>query len=339
MKIIEKRNLILGLAFVIGTAAAQVTNAGNVDVIKTLPLSGGGRWDYIVADSAANRLFIARATHVSVLDLSSGAEIGDIPETPGVHGIAIADDLGIGFITNGGEGKVLVFDLKTLKPVTKITVGEGPDSVVYVKSAHKVFVQNGKSKSSSVIDAEKKQVIATIPISGKPEYTVTDNAGNLYINNADGNSIVNLDTSSNKIKASWKLSGCEEPTGLAIDSSAHTLFSSCGNKVLAVVDATTGKVKQTLPIGEDCDAVAFDPETKLVFASSGEGQVEVIGQQKGRYSVLKTIKTRPGSKTMGLDPAGHRIYIPIADFTGKPTTRPRPSVVPGTIKVLVIGSR
>jgi YVTN family beta-propeller protein len=320
------------------SALAAETTTAQFKIVSKFPMEGSGRWDYLFVDTESRRLFMTRATHVAVLNADTGAVLGDIPDTPNAHGIAIANDLGVGFISSGGENKVSVFDLKTLKVLTKIDTGGNPDSIFYYPATHTVFVQNGKSNSSTVIDAAKRTVVATIPVGGRPEFTVYDDQGNVFINLEDKSSIVEIDAAEKKVKATWPLTGCEEPTGLAIDRSAHKLFSACANKVLAVVDTESGKVLQTLPIGDDCDAVAFDAETGYIFASAGEGTLTVIhADASGKYAVVQSLASMPGSKTMALDPSTHKIYIPSAKFTGSPTGHPRPSVVPGSIEMLVVG--
>ena len=310
---------------------------GKYKIVKKLPLEGGGRWDYVTADPTAHRVYVARATHVTVLDSESGAVVGDIPDTPGVHGVAVAPDLGIGFVSEGGAAKVAVFDLKTFKVETTIATGENPDSIVYHPATHQVFVQNGKSKSTSVIDAKTKQVVATINLDAKPEFWAYDDDGNIFINLEDKHAIAVIDAAGKKLKTSWVMEGCEGPSGLALDKKTHTLFSSCDGKLM-VVDSKSGKVRQSVAIGDDCDGVAFDPGTGNVFASAGEGKVSIIHADKsGKYSVIQDVSTPVGSKTMGLDPIAHKVYVPSGKFTGDPTKRPRPGVVDGSVAILVIG--
>jgi YVTN family beta-propeller protein len=326
------------MATIFGSTMKAESAHPQFKVTSKFPLEGSGRWDYLYVDIASQRLFMARSTHVTVLNADTGAVLGDIPDTPGVHGIAIANELGVGFISCGGEDKVAVFDLKTLKVLAKIDTGGNPDSIVFHPATRTVFVQNGKSNSSTVIDAAKQSVVATIPVGGRPEFTIYDDEGNIFVNLEDKSSIVVIDAAQKKVKATWPLPGCEEPTGLAIDRSHHRLFSACANKVLAVVDSENGKVLQTLPIGDDCDAVAFDPKTGFVFASAGDGVLTILhadGSQK--YAVEQSLASMPGSKTMGFDSSTHKIYIPSAKFTGSPTGHPRPSVVPGSIEILVVG--
>src|ERR1700676_4469121 len=321
----------------VALAFGSDASSGNFKVVKRVPLEGGGRWDYVTADSDSHRVYIARATHVSVLDSETGAVVGDIPDTPGVHGVAIADDLGIGFISEGQTNKVAVFDLKTLKVESQIATGEDPDSILYHSATHQVFVQNGKSKSTTVIDAKTKKVVATIALDSKPEFYAYDEKGNVFINLEEKHAIAVIDASSKKLKSTWVMEGCEGPSGLAIDNKTHTLFSSCDGKLM-VVDSNSGKVRQSVAIGDDCDGVTFDPATGYVFASPSPGKFQIIHADKsGKYSVVQEIDTPVGSKTHGLDTATHKVYLPSAKFTGDPSKRPRPSVVDGSIQVLVIG--
>jgi YVTN family beta-propeller protein len=337
--ILRKATLVLSIAGVALTSnpLAAEGSGGKYKVVKKLPLEGAGRWDYVTVDPESHRVYIARATHVSVLDSETGAVVGDIPDTPGVHGVAVAPDLGIGFISEGGAAKVAVFDLKTLKVDSTIATGENPDSILYHPSTHLVFVQCGKSKSTSVIDAKTKKVVATIPLNAKPEYFAFDENGNIFVNLEDTHSIAVIDSATKKLKATWPMAGCEGPSGLALDRKTHTLFASCDGKLM-VVDSKTGKVRQSVAIGDDCDGAFFDPETGNIFASAGAGKLSIIHADKaGKYSVVQELDTPPGSKTMGLDTVAHKAYVPSAKFTGDPTAHPRPGVVDGSIQVLVVG--
>jgi len=308
-----------------------------VESIHKLTLGGDGRWDYLVVDPDAKRLYVARATRFMVINMETGVLAGEVADTPGAHGVALAPDLGIGFTTNGLENRASVFDLKTLKVAKKIETGQNPDAILYHSPTHSVFVFNGQSHDATVIDAAAKVAVATIPLAGKPEFAAADDQGNVYVNIADKNTITVIDAQTRKVKVSWPLAPCEEPTGLAVDKNTATAFVSCGNKMLAVVDLSTGKVRQTVAIGDDCDAVAYDAKAKLVFASNGEGTLTVIGtDQQGSYGVRQTISTQPGSKTMALDPSTQRLYVPTAKFTGPPTQKPRPKVVPGSFEIWVI---
>src|SRR5258708_6165030 len=302
-RLLSKSSLLFSIAaLVLASSALGAEGEGSKhQIVNKLPLEGGGRCDYVTVDPESHRVYIARATHLSVLDSETGAVVRAIPATPGVHGVAVALDLGIGFISEGGAAKVAVFDLKTLKVESTIATGENPDSILYHPATHLVFVQNGKSKSTSVIDAKTKQVVATIPLSAKPEYFAYDENGNIFINLEDSHSIAVIDAAGKKLKATWPMPGCEGPSGLALDRKTHTLFSSCDGKLM-VVDSKTGKVRQSLPIGEDCDGAFFHPGTGDVFASAGAAKLALIDPERyGKDAVLQEIDTPPGSKTMGLD--------------------------------------
>ena len=307
------------------------------NVIRKLPLDGEGRWDYVVVDPGTNRLYIARTTRFMVVNLETGQLLGEVPDTPGAHGVAIAGDLGLGFTSNGQENQSSVFDLKTLQVSKKIETGQNPDAILYHAPTQSVFVFNGQSHSATVIDAARQTSVATIPLAGKPEFAAADNHGYIYVNIADKNTMTVIDAEKRSVKAIWPLGSCHEPTGLAIDKNTDTAFVSCGNKRLAVVSLSSGGVRQTLAIGDDCDAVAFDPNTDLVFASNGEGTLTMIAKDaQGSYYVAQSLATQPGSKTMALDPSTQHLYVPAAQFTGPPTQKPRPKVLPGSFEVWVI---
>jgi DNA-binding beta-propeller fold protein YncE len=342
------RRIARNLAIILNIAATLIATPmfaadKEYKVVGKFALEGGGRWDYLIVDQEARRLYMSHATSVVVLDVDSGAMIGTIPDTPNVHGITLAPELGIGFTSNGGENRVTVFDLKTLKVLSKIDAGINPDSILFHPATKTVFVMNRNKPgvtdgTATVIDAVSRQAIANFPLGGKPEFSAYDNQGNIFVNLDSKSSIVVIDAASKKIKATWPIAPCEDPSGLAIDRSSHTLFSVCGNKLLTIVNADNGKVVQTLPIGDDCDAVAFDPGTGQVFASNGEGTVTIAGKDAtGKYRVLQTVPTLVGSRTIALDFKTHRAFLPSAKFTGDPTRSPRPPVVPGSVAVLILG--
>jgi YVTN family beta-propeller protein len=331
--------LLIGIAAftVIAPAAPKPENPG-FKIVKRFPIEGGGRWDYLIVDAASRRVYLSRSMHVSVFDADSGATVGDIPDTPGVHGITLAPDLGIGFISDGGENRATVFDLKTLKVLAKVETGSGPDAILYHPASHQVFVMNGKSSSATVIAAGERTVTATIALGGKPEFAAYDDDGNIFVNLEDKSSIAVIDAASNKLKTTWPMSPCKSPSGLAIDLQGHNLFSVCDNKLLTVTNSKSGKVLQTLPIGDECDAVAFDPETGYVFSSSNDGKLTIAHKSaSGKFEVVQNLQSEPGSKTMALDTATHRIYLPAAKFAGNPMSHPRPPVVAGSAEMLVIG--
>ncbi len=311
-------------------------------VNKTYKLGGDGGWDYLTFDPASNRLYISRSTHVIVIDADSGRSVGDIPDTPGVHGIALAPEFGRGFVSNGREGTVSVFDLNSLKVLNKIKVGENPDAILYDPASKRVFTFNGRSDDVTAIDAAKGEVVGTIKVDGKPEFAASDAKGEIFVNIEDKSEVMALDPNKLEVKSRWPLAPCEEPSGLAIDRKHRRLFSGCGNKVMAIVDADSGKVVSTLPIGGGVDAAAFDPETGLAFASCGEGVLTVVREDSpDKFSVAESVPTKRGARTMALDPVKHRIFLVTAEFgpAPAPTTdqpRPRPAILPDSFVVLVV---
>ena len=230
--------------------------ASGYHVIKTYKLGGDGGWDYLTFDGSSRRLFISRATHVMVIDADSGRSLGDIPDTPGVHGIALAPDLGRGFISNGREGTVTIFDLKSLKSLGKVKVGDNPDAILFDPATNRVFTFNGHSNDSTAIDAAKGAVVGTIKLDGKPEFAVSDGKGEIFVNLEDKSQLLALDPNKLAVKSRWPLAPCSEPSGLALDGKNRRLFSACDNKMMAIVDADSGKLITTVPIGEGVDAAA-----------------------------------------------------------------------------------
>src|ERR1700688_1124918 len=250
-------------------SAALARAAPGYKVVNTFKVGGDGGWDYLTADSSARRLYISRATHVIVLDLDSGKSVGDIADTPGVHGIAIAPELGRGFTSNGRENTVSIFDLKTLATSSKVKVGENPDAILYDPATKRVFTFNGKSQDSTAIDATNGKVLGTIKLDGKPEFAASDGKGGLWVNIEDKSELVSIDANKLEVKTKWPLAPCTEPSGLSLDKKNRRLFVGCDNKMMAVVNADTGKVLATPAIGDGVDATAFDDEIGLAFASCG----------------------------------------------------------------------
>src|SRR5208282_5779350 len=273
------------------TAAVAVAAAGpGYKIIKTYKLGGEGGWDYLIADSSARRLYISRSTHVTVLDLDSGKTVGDIPDTLGVHGIAIAPDLGRGFTSNGREGTVSIFDLKTLATSSKVKVGDNPDAILYDSVTKRVFTFNGRSQDATAVDAEKGTVLGTIKLDGKPEFSVSDGKGEVFVNIEDKSELVAIDPGKLEVKSKWPLAPCESPSGLSMDRKNRRPFVGCDNKMMAVVDADTGKVLATPAIGDGVDATAFDDETGLAFASCGEGLLTVVREESPeKFSVAESV--------------------------------------------------
>jgi YVTN family beta-propeller protein len=331
---------IAGL-FCIAVAALA---AGGYSLKKSIMLGGDGGWDYLTADAGGRRLYVSHATEVEVVDLDSGTVAGKIAGTNGVHGIAVADDLGRGFVSDGRDNQVSIFDLKTLAVTGTVKTGTNPDGILYDPFSKRVFTFNGRSKDATAIDAETGKVLGTIALGGKPEFPATDGKGNVYVNLEDASELANIDPKTLQVKAKWKVAPCESPTGLAFDGVKRRLFAVCDNKIMAVVNADNGKVVATVPTGEGTDATAFDPETKMAFASNGEdGTLTVIKQVSAdKYEVVENAKTQRGARTMALDAKTHMIYLSTAEMGAAAAAtaanpRPRPVVVSGTFKLLVMG--
>ena len=322
---------------VLATTLALATVAAGADykVTRTWKLGGDGGWDYLTADSAGHRLFISRATRVMVIDSESGKQIGEIPDTPGVHGIALAPELGRGFTSNGREDTVSVFDLKSLAVEKKIKVGSGPDAILYDPFSKRVFTFNGKGQDTTAVDASKGEVVGKLELGGKPEFAATDEKGTVFVNIEDKSELVAFDPQKLTVKARWKLADCEQPTGLAIDRKNRRLFAGCGgNKKMVVVDADSGKVVASPPIGEGCDATGFDPEYGLAYASAGDGTITLIKEDGGdKFSVAQTVTTQKGARTMAVDTKTHQLFTVTAKVTG---TRQDRKIEPDSFIVLVV---
>jgi DNA-binding beta-propeller fold protein YncE len=343
----EKRNslrrwVLASLALII-TAAALAVAAPGYKVVTTYNVGGDGGWDYLIADAAARRLYISRATHVIVLDLDSGKTVGDIADTPGVHGIALAPELGRGFVSNGREGTVSIFDLKTLATISKVKAGENPDAILYDPATQRVFTFNGRSQDSTAIDAAKGTVLGTIKLDGKPEFAASDGKGEIFVNIEDKSELTAIDPNKLMVKSTWPLAPCESPSGLSMDRKNRRLFVGCDNKMMAVVNADTGKVLATPTIGDGVDATTFDAETGLAFASCGEGVLTVVREESpDKFSVAENVPTQAGARTLALDSKTHNVYLVTAKFGPPPAAtpdnpHPRRSILPDSFVVLVVG--
>ncbi len=335
---------VLSLAvFLLGSVAIGQTSSG-YKVIDRIKIGGDGGWDYLLADGGSQRLYVSHATHVVVIDTKKNEVVGDIPNTPGVHGIALAPKLGRGWTSNGRSNTVTVFDLKTLKILDTIPVqATNPDAILYDPYSEHVFTFNGRSSNATAIDARTNAVIGTIALEGKPEFAVTDLHGKIYVNIEDKNQVKEFDAKTLKVLSTWSLAPGEEPSGLAIDRKHNRLFSVCGNKMMIVLDAKSGKVVASVPTGDGTDAAAFDPATEFAFSSNGEGTVTVIHEDsQEKFSVVENVATQRGSRTMTLDEVSHRLYLSGATFGPAPAPtserpRPRPQMQPDSFMVLVLG--
>ncbi|HEY6308903.1 MAG TPA: YncE family protein [Candidatus Angelobacter sp.] len=334
-------SLTLGITICGGSflgAAAPAPGPSGYHVIKTVPVGGEGGWDYVYVDSNARRVYISRGTHTMVMDADTYAIVGDIPDTQGVHGIAIASDLGRGFTSNGRGNDVTIFDLKTLKAIGNVKTDANPDAIVYDPVSKRVFTFNGRGKNSTAINAADGTVAGTIPLGGKPEFAVVDGKGTLYVNDEDTSELHHLDTQNLKELHKWPLAPCKSPSGLAMDASNRRLFSVCDDKVSAVVNADTGKVVATPTIGDGPDAAAFDPATNYFFASCGEGVLTVIHEDSpDKYTVVENVPTKRSARTMGLDLKTHNIFMPAADFDPPAPGERRGKMKPDSFAIVVVG--
>lgn len=324
------------LTFIINVFA---TNAqpSSFKVADTFHIKSGGGWDYIVADAASNKLYVTHGTQVNVLDKHTGDSIGIIPNTIGVHGIALVHSLNKGFTSNGRLNNVFVFDLNTLQVKDSIKTGKNPDAVFYDDYSKMIITCNGGSKDITVIDPLNNKVVATIDVKGKPETAVSDGEGKIYINNEDLSEIEVIDINTKKLIHRWSITPGEAPSGLSIDRKNKLLFAGCDNQMLMVIDATNGKVINKLPIGDGCDGTAFDPVINTVYSSNGEGTLTIIKEEsKNKFTVIKNLPTKRGARTLSVDVSTHIIYLPTADFGTPATEGTRPPMIPGTFKVLVV---
>jgi hypothetical protein len=319
-------------------AAAPSPGPSGYHVIKSIPISGEGGWDYVTVDSDARRIYLSHATQVVVLDADSYAVVGSIPDTQGVHGIAIASRLGRGFTSNGRSNDVTIFDLKTLKTIGTVKTDANPDAITYDPVSKRVFTFNGRGKNTTAINAADGTVVGTLALGGKPEFAVADGKGSIFVNNEDTSEVIQMDTQKITETHRWPLAPCKSPSGLAMDLSNRRLFSVCDEKVMAVVNADTGKVVATPAICDGPDASAFDPSTGYVFASCGDGNLTVIHEDSpDKYTVVENVATKRSARTMGLDLKTHNIFLPAADFDPPAPGERRGKMKPGSFVLLVVG--
>jgi YVTN family beta-propeller protein len=312
------------------------------EFLNEIPIGGEGGWDILTIE--ANRLYLSHATKIVVVDLNRSVVVGEIAETPSVHAFVAVPEFQRGFSSNGKENKSSVVDLTTLKTISKIDTGQNPDAVAYDSKRHEVYVFNHSGNSVTVIDAKEAKAVATIPLSGNPEFPVVDpTASRVYCNIEDKSEVAVIDANKHQVVANWSLAPGQEPTGIALDATHHRLFATCHNKMMVVLDTETGKVIANVPIGAGTDGCAFDDATQLAFASCGEGVVTIAHEDSpDKLSILQTLKTERGARTIALDPKTHRIYLPTAQFQPPPSPSPgaspaRPTIVPNTLKLLVYG--
>jgi YVTN family beta-propeller protein len=331
-----KRILVVLLATAI-FAAVPAFAQKQFKVTNRVKLGGEGGWDYLTYDPDGKRLFITRGTRVMVVDTGTLKVIGDIPDLSGIHGVALAPEFNRGFVSNGGDNTVTVFELKSLKKLDSVKVGERPDAIVYEPLSKHVFTFNARSKDSTAIDAATDKVMGTVPLGGKPEFPASDGKGKLYVNLEDKSQIAALDVTKLAVLNTWPVAPCQEPSALAFDVEHHRLFAGCDNKMMAVVDSDSGKVVTTVPIGEGVDAGAFNPGTQEVFMSCGEGVLTVVHEDTpDKYTVRQNVPTVKGARTMALDKDNDVVYLVTAQREATAPAGQRPAIVSGTFELIVV---
>ena len=321
---LARATFCLLVTFLMSLLLMGAPSIGGYSVTKKIPIAGQGSFDYLTVDEVGRRLYVSHGTQVEVLDVDSGSVVGNIPNTLGVHGIAIATEFGRGFVSNGQSSTVTIFDLKTLVPISNVPTGKKPDAIIYDSATKRVFAFNGGSDSATAIDAATGKIAGTVDLKGGPEFAAADGQGFVYNNLEDESVVVKIDANKLTVEQRWPTAPCASPSSMAIDRTNHRLFLGCRSKVMAVMNADTGQLITTLPIGDHVDATAFDPETKLIFNSNGEGSVTVIHQDGAdKYSAVETVKTLPRAKTLALDPKTHQLFLSTAES--------------GQFEVLVVG--
>jgi DNA-binding beta-propeller fold protein YncE len=327
-----------------GGAGTPVTvGESGYHLIKKVTLGGEGGWDYLTVDPASRRLYITRGTHVMVVDADQGTVVGDIPNTAGVHGVALVAGLDKGFTSNGRAATSTIFDVKTLKATGEANTDKDPDAIIYDPASKRVFTFNGDSATATAIDAATGKTVGKVDLGGGPEFAASDEKGHVFVNLEEKNELVKFDPMTLKVENTWPLAPCTSPSGLAIDKENEILVVGCHNKMMAFVDGNSGHVIGTVPIGQGVDANRFDSDTGFAFASCGDGTVTVAHEDsKDRFTVVDTITTQRGARTMELDKSNHNLYLVTADFGATPAAtpqqpRPRPSIVPGTFVLLIYG--
>src|SRR3989442_1435520 len=322
-------------ALLSGAAFAAATG---YSIVKEIKIGGDNSWDYLTMDSAARRLYVSHNNSVAVVDPDAGKVVGTIPDTMGVHGIAIAPELNRGFTSNGRGNNVTIFDLKTLKAISQTPTGMNPDSIRYDAVSGRVFTFNGRSNDSTAIDAKTGNVAGTIALGGKPEFSVADGKGKVYVNIEDTSEVVEIDAAKLAVTKRYSLKPCDGPSGLAIDTKNRRLFSVCGNRLMIVSDPDSGKVLATPAIGQGSDGVAFDPSTGYAISSNGDGTLTIVHEMGGKWEVLENVATARGARTITLDEKTHNVYVPVAEPAPAPAGGGRGrGYVPDSFKVLVVG--
>ena len=328
------------LVLLLSAAAAGPISgqSGPYRITHTYTLGGDGGWDYVVPDPPRHRVFIGRQNRVMVVDERDGTLLGEVSGIDGAHGTAIVEHTGHGFATSGNDGTIVMFDLTTYTTLRRTPAAEDADAIVYDPASDRVFSFNGDAHSSTVVDPASGDLVANIPLGGKPEYGASAGDGKVYANLTDTNEVVEIDARASRVARRWPTGPCKQPVAMAIDTAAHRLFSGCRSGVLAVSDYRAGTIVATAPIGTGVDGVAFDAQAHDVFAANADGTMTIVHQDgPDAYHALQTLPTAEGARNLGLDPTTHRIFVVAAAFgPQRPGSRGRPPVLPGTFKMMVV---
>ena len=324
--------------FVFVLLASGFAGTPSYKVVNHFKPGGDGGWDYLAVDGPGRHIYVSRGTRVQVVNADTGQLEKEIPDTQGVHGIALAPELHRGFISAGRANKIVVFDDKTFATTGTVDAGENPDAILYDPTTKRVFAFNGRSKSATIVDAQTLKVLSTLPLSGKPEYSQHDDHGNVYVNIEDLHKIAHIDAKNMKVVEEWDLGKCEEPSGLAIDRKKSRLFAGCGNQEMAIVDYKAGKLLAEVPIGKGVDGAEFDPSTGYAFSANGrDGTISVVGETSpGKFEAVQTPETMRSARTIVLDPKTHHLILPAAKF-GEAQQGQRPPMVPDSFELVVVG--
>lgn len=333
----RKLSVILTVMFGLFATRAAAEQP-NYHVVKKIELGGNGGWDYMNFDRETQRLYIARSDRVMVVDVVADKLIGEVPNTPGVHGIALVPKLNRGFSSNGRDSTVTVFDLNSLKEIARVKVGSRPDAIIYEPSTNRVFTFNAGSQDTTAVDAETLKVVGSIKLDAKPEFAVADGRGGIFVNLENKNQVASLDASQLTLKEKWAIAPGEEPTGIAMDREHRRVFVTCHNRKMVILDADSGHIVTTVPIGQGTDAAGFDPGTACAFSSNGDGTLTVVHEDNpDKYHVVANVPTQRGARTMAVDPKLHNVYVCTARFKAAEPGQRRGSVEPGSFVVIVVG--
>jgi YVTN family beta-propeller protein len=332
----HQKKLSIVAALVLALCGAQAQTKTGFHIIKDIPIGSSGGWDYITVDGADKTIYVSHATQVNILN-TAGDSIGIIPNTLGVHGIAIVKSLGRGYTSNGKANTVSVFDLKTFKVLTEIPVGQNPDAIFYDEFSKKIITCNGRSKDATILDPATNKVVATVPLGDKPETAVSDGKGKIFVNGETTSAIIVFSSTTFKEIARYKINGGEEPSGLDIDRKTNRLFIACGgSKTMVIMNAANGKTVAKFPIG-DPDGLVFDPELKIAYASNGGGNISAVRELSAdKFEFIENIPSEPSARTIGIDLTTHHLFLPAAKTEPNPTGG-RPKAVPGSFHVIEVG--